>query len=124
MIHNRKNTSDIVSSWKNYLSGNKSSMINEVTSGQRSHTPREVNEYYKAIFSSLFELGLEVDDVSEKFMEIVNARLSNDQLYEMAYGEESEELINSFLNNSITLRTDSESFDERKPLEADEDLGM
>tara|TARA_B100001989_G_C24344357_1_gene366553 strand:+ start:216 stop:590 length:375 start_codon:yes stop_codon:yes gene_type:complete len=124
MIHNRKNTSNIVLSWRSYLSGNKKSMLNESIGEKVSHTPREVNEYYKAIFSNLFELGLDVDDVSRKFMELVEAKLSDDQLYKMAYGEESEELINNFLSNNGLSRIDSESFIEREPLESDQDLGM
>jgi len=108
MIHNRKDTSETIASWKNYLSGKSSQILNESMDMQddpsEMHVNRDVKEYFKAIFTNLFDtMRLSEDqsaeilvDISEQYFD--KKTITDKDLFRLAYGKQYENLLNAFIN--------------------------
>jgi len=91
MISNRKNTSKVVSSWKNYL--------NKKTLNESSYNARERNELFEAIISDLLECDWEENRVDTLVDVLQRCNPSDDELEMIAYGDTD----NYDLNNDKDL---------------------
>ena len=108
MTHNRKDISETITSWKNYLSGKKSKILNESMNvhddATEMHVNRDVKEYFKAIFTNLFDvMRLSEDqsaeilvDISEQYFD--KKTITDKDLFRLAYGKQYENLLNAFIN--------------------------
>lgn len=114
MIHNRKNTSVVVDTWRNYLSGNKRSGVKK----RLNESPeRDRNEHFEALISDLTECEWDDTRIDTLIDLLQRCNPSNEELEMIAYGS-SEPMSDE------AREFQQDRFIEREPLEADEDLGM
>tara|TARA_B100000212_G_C27322855_1_gene510987 strand:+ start:502 stop:837 length:336 start_codon:yes stop_codon:yes gene_type:complete len=111
MIHNRKNTTEVVSSWRSFLSNKK------VNSKRRLNesSAKDRNECFEAIISDLLSCDWDDDRVDTLVDVLQRCNPTDEELEMIAYGTPGGE-------GSFDLSR--ENFIEREPLESDEDLGM
>ena len=132
MLRNRKNTSIVVSSWRSFLKGEKN-ILSESMDIQddvpETYTNRDVKEYFKAIFTNLFDvMKISEDqsaeiliDISEQYFD--KKTITDKDLFRLAYGKQYENLLNTFINTgSIPQQTSDEDLLSRDIDLSDEDL--
>ena len=93
MIKNRKNTTNVVSTWRDYLSG-KQSNISSKSLNESSTTAKDRNEYFEAIISDVSEIPWDQDRIDVLVDALSNA--SDEQLSTIAYGSDSAMMDNAF----------------------------
>tara|TARA_Y100000589_G_C27009055_1_gene570033 strand:+ start:252 stop:656 length:405 start_codon:yes stop_codon:yes gene_type:complete len=133
MIHNRKETRETINSWKNYLSGKTSHFLNESIDMEDDvpeiHSNRDVKEYFKAIFTNLFDvMSLSEDqsaeiliDISEQYFDKKTITIKD--LFRLAYGKQHENLLNAFINTGkVPPQSSNEYLLSRDMDVSDEDL--
>lgn len=96
MIKNRKNTTNVVSSWRDYLSG-KQNNISRKSLNESNTTAKDRNECFEAIISDLSEHGWAADD-QDRLDVLIDALsdASDEQLNIIAYGSDSAMMDNAF----------------------------
>lgn len=122
----RKNTSKIIAEWKDFLNGSLS--LNERRNLNES--PRDIrdeNEVLKALVGFYQDKGMSQTQISDfeaasEFMDIETLRAMLDAI---EIEESKEDVLDDESEQWMADSEDNEeSFIEREPLEADEDLGM
>ena len=96
---NRKNTSDVVSTWRDYLNG-KQNKTNRRSLHESVDAERNKNEYFQALFDNLIECGWS-EDRADILLDILrSSSASNDQLEILAYGSDGDDPSSpsSFIN--------------------------
>lgn len=134
---NRKNTSKIVSEWKDFLNGKSHHSgrrsLNEAPGGiagdemmDDEMMDDERSEEFKALIAFYQEAGLsdaEIDDFTKAC-----ERMSNETIRAMNDANDIEVAKDDVLDDEseewMADRAGEDNFIEREPLEADEDLGM
>jgi len=93
MLSNRKNTSAVVSSWRDYLSGKSTRKnLNESVDNKA----RERNECFEAIISDLLECGWDQDRVDVLVIDVLQkCNVSDKELEMIAYGQPSNHDLNN-----------------------------
>ena len=133
MKNNRKDISEAINSWKNYLSGKSSHRLNESMDIEddmpEMHSNRDVKEYFKAIFTNLFDvMSLSEDqsaeilvDISEQYFDKKTITIKD--LFRLAYGKQYENLLNAFINTGkVPPQSSNEDLLSRDMDVSDEDL--
>ena len=85
MIHNRKSTTSVVSSWRNYLQGNlpaKRKNLNEA-----AYSPNERNEFFEALIADLTECGWDVERIDTLVSVLERCNPSDEELEMIGYGK-------------------------------------
>ena len=113
MIHNRKNTSAVVDTWRNFLTNKRTG-----TKRRLNESPeRDRNEHFEALISDLAGCDWDDDRIDMLIDVLERCNPSDDELEMIAYGS-SEPMSDEARDFQ------EDRFIEREPLEADEDLGM
>lgn len=96
MIHNRKNTSTVVSTWRDYLNGKSTKRnLNESIDDEDGFSARERNEFFEALIADLLECEWEQNRIDTLIDVIQRCNPSDSELKTIAYGEsESYDLNN------------------------------
>ena len=132
MLRDRKNTSIVVSSWRSFLKGEKNilsesmDMQDDVT---ETHANRDVKEYFKAIFTNLFDIMKISEDQSAEILVDISEQyfdkktITTKDLFRLAYGKQYENLLNAFINTGrVPQQTPDEDLLSRDIDLSDEDL--
>jgi len=83
MINNRKNTTNVVSTWRDYLSG-KQNKTNRRSLHESVDAAKDRNEYFEAIIADLTDCEWEQDRI-DTLVEALDSA-SDEQLEIIAYG--------------------------------------
>ncbi len=116
MIKNRKNTTNVVSTWRDYLSGKQNNKRSK-SLNESSTTAKDRNEYFEAIIADLSECEWEQDRIDVLVDALRNA--SDEQLSTIAYGSDSAMMDNAFDerygNNDMDDDYDSQAYYDEFP---------
>ena len=118
MIQNRKNTTKVVDTWRDFLGSkniNPRRRLNESTA-------RDRNEHFEALFASLVECDWDEDRIDMLIDVLEKCNITDDELEIIAYGSRTYDDSESMSDEARHFQ--QERFIEREPLEADDDLGM
>ena len=117
MLSNRKNTSAVVSSWRDYLNGKSPRKnLNESV----DYKARERNECFEAIISDLLECGWDSDRVDTLVVDVLQkCNVSDADLEMIAYGRPSNHDLNN--DKDMAEYNDDDYDPEYNPLGAEED---
>ena len=103
MIHNRKNTSTVVSTWRDYLNGKSTKRnLNESSDEEAGYSARQRNEFFEALIADLLECEWEENRIDVLVNVIQRCNPSDSELETIAYGRSE----NYGLNNDPHLSDD------------------
>lgn len=123
MIHNRKNTSTVVDTWRNFLSDKKNTSITRLNESMMDSEEASIdyakdrNEYFEALIADLTECNWDEERIDTLVDVLERCNATDSELKVIGYG--SSEPMSAEVKDSQQNR-----FIEREPLEADDDLGM
>ena len=123
MIHNRKSTSSVVDTWRNFLNNKKTTSrtrLNEsmMDSEEASiDSSKDRNEYFEALISDLSECEWDDNRIDTLVSVLERCNPTDSELEIIGYGS-SEPMSDEARDFQ------QDRFIEREPLEADDDLGM
>ena len=125
MIHNRKNTTEVVGTWRDFLGNknatsntrlNESMMDSEEDYADSSMSSKDRNEHFEALIADLADCDWSSERIDMLVRALKRCNLTDSELKIIGYPDEpmSDEAKN----------WQQDRFIEREPLEVDEDLGM
>jgi hypothetical protein len=93
----RKNTSEIVSTWRNYLSGKKTNFESDKfqTLNENNYLPKDKNECLDALHSELVECGWDDERITALTSALYKCSISNESLDVICYGANSSDTLNN-----------------------------
>jgi hypothetical protein len=111
MIKNRKNTTNVVSTWRDYLSG-KQNKTNRRSLHESVDAAKDRNEYFEAIIAELINCNWEQDRIDTLVEALDNA--SDEQLEIIAY-DSNESMADNDADNDTDDDYDSQEYYEDFP---------